>query len=271
MKKTLFISDLDGTLLTSKETLSPFTIQAINHLTSQGMMFSYATARSYRSASKVTDGLTVHLPIIVNNGVFILENITWKRLHASYYTKDEAAHILDTLNQQNVHPLVYTYLHDKQKYSYRPECLSRGILHFLDAHPNDPRHRPVAASQMLDGDLFYFLCIDDADKLFPCYQQLKNAFHCVYQIDMYDGEQWLEIMPKGATKASAALKLKEMLGCEKIVAFGDGINDLSLFAIADECYAMENANENVKQAATAVIGSNEEDGVARWLLENWKN
>jgi len=145
MKKTLFISDLDGTLLTSKETLSPFTLETLNRLTGQGMIFSYATARSYHSASKVTTGLTVHLPIIVNNGVFILENITWKRLHASYYTPEEAKRILETLNQRSVHPLAYTYLNGEQKYSYRPECLSRGIRHFLDTRPDDPRRRPAAA------------------------------------------------------------------------------------------------------------------------------
>lgn len=270
MKKTLFISDLDGTLLTPKENLTPFTVKTINDLTAQGMIFSYATARSYRSASKVTAGLSVRLPIIVNNGVFILENVTWKRLHASYYTKDEAAHILSVLHRHQVHPTAYTYLNDEQKYSYHPDKLSRGIQHFLDTHPNDPRQRPVKAEQMLDGDVFYFLCIDETENLFPCYQQLKDDFHCVYQIDMYDGEQWLEIMPKNATKASAALKLKEMLGCDRIVAFGDGVNDLPLFAVSDECYAMENADESVKQAATAVIGSNEADGVARFLLNYFK-
>ena len=61
-----------------------------------------------------------------------------------------------------------------------------------------------------------------------------------------------------------------MLGCDRIVAFGDGVNDLPLFSVADEAYAMENADEIVKQAATAVIGSNEDDGVAQWLLKNWK-
>ena len=44
---TLYVSDLDGTLLNSNQTLSPFTIQTINQLVSDGMLFSYATARSY--------------------------------------------------------------------------------------------------------------------------------------------------------------------------------------------------------------------------------
>ena len=53
-----------------------------------------------------------------------------------------------------------------------------------------------------------------------------------------------------------------------MVAFGDAINDLPLFAAADECYAVENAVEALKAAATGVIPSNAQDGVARWLAEH---
>lgn len=50
--KTLYVSDLDGTLLRKNETLSPYTIKTINALTSSGMSFSYATARSLNTAKK---------------------------------------------------------------------------------------------------------------------------------------------------------------------------------------------------------------------------
>ena len=72
----------------------------------------------------------------------------------------------------------------------------------------------------------------------------------------------------GATKASAVLRLKEYLGCDRVVAFGDAENDISMFEIADECYAVENACDELKAIATGIIPSNEEDGVAKWLLEN---
>jgi hydroxymethylpyrimidine pyrophosphatase-like HAD family hydrolase len=63
-------------------------------------------------------------------------------------------------------------------------------------------------------------------------------------------------------------RLKAMLGAERVVCFGDGSNDLPMFRTCDEAYAMRNAEAEVKAAATAVIGSNLEDGVARWLLAN---
>jgi hypothetical protein len=44
--KTLYVSDLDGTLLNSQETTTQYTNQIINELVDNGMLFSYATARS---------------------------------------------------------------------------------------------------------------------------------------------------------------------------------------------------------------------------------
>jgi hypothetical protein len=61
--------------------------------------------------------------------------------------------------------------------------------------------------------------------------------------------------------------MKERYGFDRLVAFGDSVNDLSMFRVADEAYAVANAIGEVKAAATAVIGSNEEDAVARFLQE----
>ena len=77
-------------------------------------------------------------------------------------------------------------------------------------------------------------------------------------------------MPKAATKANAILQLKEILGCDKVVCFGDAENDIPMFQIADECYAVANAVPELKAIATGVIGSNAEDGVAKWLLEHFE-
>lgn len=61
-----------------------------------------------------------------------------------------------------------------------------------------------------------------------------------------------------------------MLDCEKLVVFGDGKNDIAMFEIADEAYAVENAVEELKKNATGIIVSNEDDGVAKWLRKNYK-
>lgn len=52
--------------------------------------------------------------------------------------------------------------------------------------------------------------------------------------------------------------------------FGDGKNDIDMFQMADKSYAVANAHNDLKQFATEVILSNDEDGVARWLEANYK-
>lgn len=70
--KTLYVSDLDGTLLNSKQHTSSYTNQVINQLVDEGMLFSYATARSYYSAKPATKGLTAKIPLILYKGLLLL-------------------------------------------------------------------------------------------------------------------------------------------------------------------------------------------------------
>ncbi|MDE5897578.1 MAG: HAD family hydrolase, partial [Clostridia bacterium] len=110
-----------------------------------------------------------------------------------------------------------------------------------------------------------FSCIDGAEKLAAVREALKEKFRCIFSKDIYSGEYWLEVMPESASKAHAANVLKELLGCDKLVCFGDNLNDIPMFEVADECYAVENAEEELKKIATGVIGGNDRDGVAKWL------
>ena len=77
-------------------------------------------------------------------------------------------------------------------------------------------------------------------------------------------------MPLEASKSNAIRQLQSMLNCEKLIVFGDGKNDIDMFQMADERYAVANAHDDLKEYATEIILSNDEDGVARWLEEHYK-
>lgn len=269
MKKTLFVSDLDGTLLNSHARTSDFTNRTINDLVARGMVFSYATARSFYSSSKVAAGLNAAFPVILYNGAIMLDNATGRRLMTNFFRPEEVADIRSHLAAAGVSPIVYAFVDGRERFSVLPEAASEGVMNFCETRRGDVRTRIVRSEdELYAGEPFYFTCIGEGLEL-P-HRAMKDKYHCVSQIDLYDGLPWLEIMPQSATKAHAALQLKKLLGCEKIVAFGDGKNDVELFQIADEAYAVANAAPELKAVATAVIGSNEDDGVAKWLIEHVK-
>lgn len=267
---TLYVSDLDGTLLRSNERTSEYTNRVINELVDRGILFSYATARSYITAKKVTKGMDAKIPLIVYNGAFIIDNVTEEILLANYFD-DSVQDVLDDLFEKQVYPIVYAFVDGVEKFSFVQELCTKGMNLFLESRKGDIRTNVVdTLADLRKGEIFYLTCIDVPEKLESLHEKYKEKYHCVYQKDIYTGEQWLEIMPKEATKSNAIKQLRNMLDCDKLVVFGDGKNDIDMFQIADEAYAVENAHEELKKHATGVITANDEDGVAKWLEENCK-
>lgn len=266
--KTLYVSDLDGTLLRSNERTSAYTNSVINRLTAQGMIFSYATARSFITAKKVTEGMSAELPLIVYNGAFVIDSFTGERLLEQYFD-DPVYPLLDDLFARGIYPIVYTVIGGDEKFSFIPKRCTRGMQTFLNSRQGDPRTNAVPSPDGLKaGRIFYITCIDEPEKLEPVWRKYRQDYHCVYSVDMYSGEQWLEIMPKETTKANAITRLKEMLGAGRLVVFGDGKNDIDMFRLADEAYAVANADDELKQYADSIILPNDEDGVAKWLEQH---
>ena len=267
--RKLYVSDLDGTLLRSDQATSDYTNQVINTLVDKGMLFSYATARSLITAKKVTMGIQAKIPLIVYNGAFVIDNVTEEILIANYFD-DTVFTLLDDLFNNNIYPIVYSYIKGSEKFSFVPELCTKGMNKFIESRNGEVRTNAVSSlAELKLGNVFYITCIDDSEKLKPLYNKYKDTYHCVFQTDIYTKDKWLEIMPIEASKSNAIKQLQTMLGCEKLIAFGDGINDMDMFQIADESYAVANAHEELKKYATAVIASNDEDGVAKWLEENF--
>lgn len=263
--RNLYVSDLDGTLLRSDERTSEYTNSVINSLVEKGLIFSYATARSLITAKKVTKGIEAKIPLIVYNGAFVIDNVTEQILIANFFD-DSVNEVLDDLFCSGVYPIVYAYIDGREKFSFVPRLCTKGQKEFLDTRKGDIRTNIVETpGDLKKGDIFYITCIGEPETLQPLHEKYKGRYHCVYHTDIYTQEQWLEIMPLAASKSNAIKQLQGMLGCEKLIVFGDALNDIDMFQIADEAYAVQNAHEDLKQYATDIILSNNEDGVAKWL------
>jgi Cof subfamily protein (haloacid dehalogenase superfamily) len=269
--KSLYISDLDGTMLNSGGKLSIHSEQTINALLDRGMLFTVATARSITTARTAIDGLKLKLPIVVYNGGFILDPVSDKILLSSAFTEDEKNRISNLIDKMNASALVHGFIRGTEYVSWLTEKENAGIAYYKESRKGDRRLRPVqTAAELYEGSVVYVSLIGEKSEM----QAFYDASHAlsftniIIQREVYRPEYWVELMPKRVSKAEAVLKLKRLCGCDSVVTFGDAINDLPMFQASDACYAVLNAVEELKQAATGVIGANDSDGVATWLAEN---
>lgn len=266
--QTLYVTDLDGTLLNSNDRISQYSIETINGLVAKGMQFTYATARSLVSASVVAKGLSTTIPVIAYNGALIIHPATGEVISSLSFTEEEAGYLSGVLRENGANPLVYAYVDGVERVSYVAGRENEGIQRYLDMRKGDRRFRQLPDETCLyQGDIFYFTCIADREELAPMYEIFAGdgRFRCTLQQELYRPEYFLEIMPKKASKAEAIKRLKEIWHCDRVVSFGDAINDIPMFEISDECYAVSNAVPELKAHATGEIASNDEDGVAKWL------
>ena len=188
--KTLYVSDLDGTLLRSCERTSEYTNSVINRLTEQGMIFSYATARSSVTAKKVTRGMDAKIPIIVYNGAFILDNDTGEIMLSNFFG-EEIKSVVEELVAAKIYPIVYSYIDGKEKFSFVRGLINEATNQFAVSREGDIRYNCVDTPEELKhGEIFYLTCIDEPEKLLPFYEKYKEKYHCEYQKDIYSGEQW---------------------------------------------------------------------------------
>lgn len=268
----LFVTDLDGTLLNTDSKINKKSLEIINSLIEKNIKFTYATARSLESAKKVTEGLKLNLPVITNNGGFIVDINTEKMVYSSFFTDEESKYIEKILIENKIYPLSYSYTGDIEKVSWLVGFENYGMNHYINNRKDDPRLFPVKnIEELFFGNRFYYTCIGEEKDLEPVYEILKEdeRFNVFLKQELYRTEYWLEIMPRQTTKANGVLKLKEILNVDKLIVFGDEINDIPMFEIADKSYAVENGVEELKKVATEIIGKNDEDSVAMFLKENY--
>lgn len=173
MKKILYVSDLDGTLLRSNQTTSEYTNKIINILTDKGIFFSYATARSIHTAKIVTEGLDAKIPVITYNGACIVDNQTFEMLDANFLDNNIYV-LLNELFSEGIYPTVYAMVDEKERFSNLPRKSSKGTLDFI-ASRNDFRKRIVdTEEELIAGDIFYITCIESPEKIKPFFEKYKD-------------------------------------------------------------------------------------------------
>ena len=270
MRKTLYITDLDGTLLGHDARLSNYTRDTLNTLINRGMLFSFATARSIISASKCVAGLHLQGPVILGNGTFVSDYPTGQVHQFAGLTEESKTALLTLMEREQAPVMIFALIDGRERVSWLQERENGGIKRYLQDRVGDIRLRPVQTfAELAEGQVTQITMMDEEAKSRHMQQLCAevDGIESSLMTDTYYPQDWtLMIARAGVSKATGIALLRQMLPVENVVAFGDNLNDLPLFQAADESYAVANAAEELKQYATGVIAANDEDGVAKWLL-----
>lgn len=266
----LFVSDLDGTLLTSEQTLSQNTIAIINKLIREGIAFTIATARSIDSAGPILAPLALQLPVIVNNGVFAYDILRKTDVWENFLPLDVTAELLEVIRHFKASPFIFTDSANHTHAIYYTSISNAGEAHYYNGRISrgDRRFRQVDHFILTPEEpVITLVIIGEWQNIEPLYQEISKKFDLTlhFSQDIYSKAYWLEISHPMANKQEAVRRLKSLLGAERLICFGDHLNDCSMFEVADERLAVVNAHPDLKRLADQIIGHHDDDGVARFL------
>jgi len=269
----LIVFDLDGTLLNRQSTISDYTSETLKLLAKREIAYTVATGRTLHGARAILQGHCFPLPQAYKNGVMIWHPGQQKFSSSTTLTAAELENVVQACIRQGLTPFVFTLQEDEAITVYHPLLQAEADLELVRALGLDGHVRMCALDELpADAAVTHINSIGAPNAIKAVARSVEDEAHLVaYSGLAREGAEWhwLDVHHSDASKGGAIRTLKELLGLERVICFGDSDNDLSMFEAADEAYAPANANAAIKAAATAVIGHHDEEGIARFLRERF--
>ncbi len=261
----LFVSDLDGTILTKEKKISPKTMEALRRFVDAGNRFAICTGRDINSGRAVYDGLGLNLPgsfVMAYNGGQIYDVDKDETIYRVGIEQDLIREIFELAKKHDIY--VHTYNDEYILSPFGGECLD-----FYRIVIKTPVKDGADALDYMDVPPCKVICIElhDHEKQERFRMAAEDAFGDRLKL-MYSNPYYLELIPKQSGKGEAMIRLCEHLGIpvRNSIAAGDGDNDISMIQAAGLGIAMINAPDSVKSAADVITEyDNDHDGLAEYL------
>ncbi|MBR6030070.1 MAG: Cof-type HAD-IIB family hydrolase [Clostridia bacterium] len=265
MRTEAIIFDLDDTLLRDDLTISADTIKTLREASRRDIHIIPASGRARESMLPFVEQIGCAALYIACNGAEV-----WSPAHELMrrvsFPLEVAEEIVCFADEHACYAQTYSGAHfyynraDHWAESYARASMLTGmhtpeLIPFIQTHPTSKilmMHEPVVIAEMLR----------EARRRFAG----RASATC-------SKPYFLEFNPPEATKGLALSWCAERLGFdpERAIAFGDSLNDLSMLLTAGTGVCVANAREDVRMQVRRVCGSNQEDGVARYIQEHVLN
>jgi Cof subfamily protein (haloacid dehalogenase superfamily) len=266
------VLDLDGTILRNDGSLSDNTVETLKSYLNSGVKIIIATGRSLEASEKFRSAIGAEGAMIYFNGAEVVEMPSGKILHADYLPKEVVEYSSALSRRENIYYQIY--VPGKESHC---ALLTENYTEYAEIYYTHTGTKPqvrdfkeILAQSDFQGAIKTMFLLETEG-----HEGIKKELeqHFGQSINIFRSSPiYLEVLKANVSKGSALLKAISYYGFSpsEVIAFGDEENDLSLFKSAGFSIAPSNAKEEVKKAADLVIGSNNDDGVATFLKEQWR-
>lgn len=256
----LLCLDIDGTLLNSKNEVTPATRAALQRAQKAGILPVLVSARMPKGIQPLADDLGLPGPIISFSGGMISH-----RDHVLKSTTLPLSLVRRLCAQAGAHDVHLSIYQENHWYVNRADAWARQEAEITHTSFRQAELPSLFEAWEKNGQSANKLMVlAEPEKVDALQKELQEAWGT--QANIYPSKPtYLEIMPGGVSKTSAISFLMDAYGFsrEEVMAIGDNYNDVSMLSFAGLGVAMGNAPLPVQQQADAVTAANDADGVAK--------
>lgn len=256
MKRILFLTDVDGTLVAGGK-LHPRVISAAREFTARGNYLALATGRNQFSIGALSRQIGVNAPCVILAGAAVFDPASRLCRHV-IPIREEIKDILKRILREYPEELAIQVFTDKGQFNLRLNAFLRrhGIPEEIG--------KPDADVSAMEGRkiLKVGLCCEDTTVLEDCaarYFSDPRRYRWHYSFPIA-----IEVLDPAASKGAA---LSSLLGDgsiqpDLVAVAGDSANDLPMFPCGDIRFAPRDAIEDIRAAADHVVSTAAEGCVA---------
>lgn len=264
----LIASDLDGTIIGPERSIPQDNLKAIHDLQKNNIPFVVCTGKTYSVSKDICKDLHANFGIF-GNGNQIINLATGEEIARKTLTLEEIKTCFSMIQHQNLHVHAYTensIISQELMYlDLRSSILSGDKINFIMV-PS------VLEYIEKENPTILKLIISSSSSLAKVKEELegKTNFSIMYvkKTGSYKDTvinkeyEYLDISPSNVTKGNALEHLKNYLHLqtEDVLSIGDNINDIPMFAASGTGVAVNNAYDEVKEAASFTTSQSAENG-----------
>jgi Cof subfamily protein (haloacid dehalogenase superfamily) len=253
----LVVSDVDGTLLTKDKTLTEAAKDAVRRLHAAGIGFTITSSRPTIGMRFLIELLQIRLPVGAFNGSCIVDP-ELNPIEQHLIAESAARRCIDSLDEFGTDIWLFTsdrWLTRDGNGRYVP--LEKRAIRADPTIVTDFAPYLASACKIVGSSA-------DAALLQRCEIAMQEALGA-QATAVRSQTYYLDITAPGCDKGTFVKTIAARLGLSTaaVATIGDMQNDLPMFRTSGLSFAMGNATDDVKKAATHVTASNEEEGFAR--------